>query len=149
MQCCVDFRPNRRQFFGVSPARRAYFAVRHRCPSQSRSSRETNGPMPGADTFGSLAAPPMVAVTISARITSIGRGVIIFRTSESFPNPRRHQWCWQAIVRPYLNSLTPKRPCCGWLHTCGRPAFYPRPTLTNQHQGQVDDRNQLDFGYEL
>src|SRR4029079_13631357 len=36
--------------------------------------------IPGADTFRSLAAPPMVPVTITARITSIWRSVIICRT---------------------------------------------------------------------
>src|SRR6266446_8798179 len=33
--------------------------------------------MPGADTFRSLAAPPIVPVTITARITSTWRSVII------------------------------------------------------------------------
>src|SRR5258708_736755 len=40
--------------------------------------------MPGADTLRSLAAPPMVPVTMTARTTSTWRNVII---CESFPRP--------------------------------------------------------------
>ena len=37
--------------------------------------------MPGADTFRSFAAPPIVPVTITARITSTWRSVIMYSNS--------------------------------------------------------------------
>jgi hypothetical protein len=39
--------------------------------------------MPGADTLSSFAAPPMVPVTITARITSTWRSVIMSLASEN------------------------------------------------------------------
>src|SRR5690349_21299911 len=39
--------------------------------------------IPGAETLSSLAAPPMVPVTITARITSTWRSVIMNRASEN------------------------------------------------------------------
>src|ERR1700732_5132387 len=46
--------------------------------------------IPGADTLRSLAAPPMVPVTMTARITSTWRSVIICPKLQ-MPCPVRHQ----------------------------------------------------------
>ena len=50
-------------------------------PSE-RSVYLTSRLMPGADTLSSFAAPPMVPVTITARITSTWRNVIMSWASE-------------------------------------------------------------------
>jgi hypothetical protein len=45
--------------------------------------------MPGAETLRSLAAPPMVPVTMTARTTSTWRNVIIWELLRHAPRPDR------------------------------------------------------------
>jgi hypothetical protein len=57
-------------------------------PSE-RSVYLTSRLIPGADTFNSFAAPPMVPVTITARITSTWRRVIMVLKSPWHPKDDR------------------------------------------------------------
>src|SRR6476620_6094342 len=57
--------------------------------------------MPGADTLRSLAAPPMVPVTMTARITSTWRSVIIcpkLQTSYPVQHQRWPAGIWNLLV---------------------------------------------------
>ncbi len=69
--------------------------------------------MPGADTFSSRAAPPMVPVTITARITSTWRSVIICElfpcgvTYQILQRTPNHNYSFPvAIVHAYPDALT-------------------------------------------
>src|SRR3954465_11194437 len=59
--------------------------------------------MPGADTFRSLAAPPIVPVTITARITSTWRSVIMYSNSADELGGHYHH---QSTHRPVRRKIS-------------------------------------------
>src|SRR6478735_8774165 len=64
--------------------------------------------IPGADTLSSLAAPPMVPVTMTARITSTWRSVIICPIPQTSCSVRHQRWPAGICALPLTKEAKPQ-----------------------------------------